>query len=64
METIQASLIRTEGTSLIFKTSPVVGILTLTGFVDDQTFVDGEDFTKVFRYTKNGVIYSDWRDII
>lgn len=61
--TIQASLIRTEGTSVIFKTNPTVGLIALVGFADDATGGGGLYFKKSFRYTTNGVIYSSWEDL-
>jgi hypothetical protein len=60
---IDSSIARIEGTSIIFKTTPTVGLLTLTGFTDNQTTVNGSSFAKKFRYTTNGVIYSDWQDL-
>lgn len=66
MSTIQHQKIRTDGNTIIVTTHPVIGILTLTGFVD---MTSGEnppiyDFIKTFRYTKNGIDYSEWQSLI
>lgn len=61
MSNIVASYNRQQGNSIILKTNPIVGILALTSFVDDSTSTDvNANFIKTFRYTTNGVIYSDW----
>lgn len=52
---------RQEGRSVYIKSNPVVGLLTLTSFTDDANGpVGSADFVKTFRYTTNGVQYSDW----
>lgn len=61
---IVASKVRQEGNTLIFKTTPAVGVLALTAFTDDATSTDvSATFIKRFRYTSNGVIYSEWIDL-
>jgi hypothetical protein len=61
---IEASQVRQEGNSLIFRTVPVVGILALTSFTDDSASSDmAAAFVKKFRYTTNGVTYSNWFDL-
>lgn len=58
---ITASQVRREGTTLIFRTIPAVGVLALTAFTDDATSTDvSATFTKKFRYSSNGVLYSNW----
>jgi hypothetical protein len=61
---IASSIIRIEGTSIIFKTSPVVGLIALTGFTDNATSVMGASFTKTFRYSKDGITFSNWQPLI
>lgn len=56
-----ATQTRREGNTLIFRTTPVVGVLALTGFTDDATSTDlSATFVKKFRYSSNGIIYSEW----
>lgn len=64
MATINATDIRQEGNVIYIKSDPAIGVLTLTSFVDD---VSGETppnhFNKSFRYTFNGVTWSDWQPL-
>lgn len=56
-----ATNIRIEGNSIFIKSDPVIGILTLTSFADDASGESGPiTFTKYFRYTLNGVEYTDF----
>lgn len=53
------------GDVIVIKTGvPIVGIVTLTGFIDNT---EGEDsnkfFEKTFRYSNDGVSYSDWVEL-
>lgn len=50
------------GDTLYIKTAvAAVGLLTLTGFVDSTQNESGLDvFTKTFRYSLDGITYSDW----
>ena len=42
-------------------TIPLIGILSLTGFVDNVNGEDGDySYVKKFRYTKNGLPFVDW----
>lgn len=53
--------IKYEGNSIFISSYPIVGILALGSFVED---LEGEDlshtFEKSFRYTVNGVHFSEW----
>lgn len=50
-----------EGRSIYIKSNPVVGLLALTSLVDDNNGPQGPaDFIKTFRYSINGVQYSNW----
>lgn len=61
---IVANKIRQEGNTFFIKSNPAVGILTLTGFIDDAAGEAGPVmFQKLFRYTRNGVIYGDWQEL-
>lgn len=65
MSTIQGIVVRQEGTSLVLKTPPAIGILSLSSFIDDATPDVGPiQFVKTFRYSKNGVTFSDWLPLI
>lgn len=63
MSIVTSNIARIEGTSIIFRTNPVVGIIALTGFVDDATTVIGSDIIKTFRYSTNGVVFSIWQSL-
>lgn len=53
--------IRVEGNSIFIKSNPITGLLALTSFTDNSSGEsEGRSFTKTFRYSKNGVIFSDW----
>lgn len=61
MATVVVNKKREESRIIYIKSNPVVGLLALTGFVDDNNGPQGSaDFIKTFRYTINGVIYSEW----
>lgn len=61
MATVVANKKKEESRIIYIKSNPIVGLLALTGFVDDNNGPQGSaDFVKTFRYTTNGVIYSDW----
>lgn len=52
---------RIESRSIYLKSNPIVGLLALTGFVDDSNDpIGARVFQKTFRYTTNGVTYSEW----
>ncbi len=56
--------VRNEGNSIFIKSNPITGIIALTSFVDNASGEYGQIyFTKKFRYTTNGIIYSDWIDL-
>lgn len=58
---IVAEQTRREGNTLIFRTIPAVGVLALTAFTDDATSSDlSASFVKRFRYSSNGVQYTEW----
>lgn len=55
---------RIEGNSLLFSTYPVVGVVGLTSFLDDVDGVDANHkFEKSFRYSTNGIDYSEWVEL-
>lgn len=59
--TIVATNKKQEGRSVYIKSNPTVGLLALTSFADDANGPIGPiKFIKTFRYTTNGVQYSDW----
>lgn len=61
MSTIVANKIKQEGNSVFIKSNPVTGIIALTSFVDNSAGTDGtHTFQKLFRYSVNGIIFSDW----
>lgn len=52
---------RIEGTSLIFATYPITGVIGLISFLDDLEGVDSTHyFEKSFRYTVDEIAYTDW----
>lgn len=57
---ITSQQIQVKGLSLIYRTNPTIGLLVLTGFIDNAT--DG-DFEKIFRYTVDGVNYTEWQSL-
>jgi hypothetical protein len=62
---ITANKIKTEGNTVYIKSNPYIGILALTSFVDNASGVDGtHTFTKTFRYSENGIIFSEWFELI
>lgn len=56
--------IKKEGNSIFISSYPTVGIIALTSFFED---LDGEDgthlFQKSFRYTVDGVHFSEWMSL-
>lgn len=59
---IQATQIRTEGNIIYIKADPAIGILTLTSFTDNATGESGGiQFKREFRYSSNGVTWTDWQ---
>lgn len=53
--------IKTEGNAVFITSYPTVGVLALTSFMEDVEGVDGtHTFEKSFRYTIDGVHFSDW----
>jgi len=53
--------IRYEGNSIFITSYPTVGVLALTSFMEDVDGVDGtHTFQKSFRYTIDGVHFSEW----
>lgn len=58
---ITVDKIKVEGNSIFIRSNPTIGVIALTSFLDDAT---GEDlthiFTKSFRYSRNGIIFSEW----
>lgn len=64
MPTIQATQIRNEGNIVYIKADPAIGVLTLVSFTDDATGESGStQFVKTFRYSKNGVTWTDWQPL-
>ena len=63
--TLSIDKIRTEGNSLFIKMQPATGLLALTSFLSIEQGT-GEDayFDKVFRYSIDGVLFSDWQALI
>lgn len=58
---ITANKIKVEGNNIFIRTNPTIGIIALTSFVDTTVGEDASHiFTKKFRYSKNGIIFSDW----
>lgn len=58
---IVANNVTTAGRSVFIQSSPVVGLLALTGFTDDATAGSGGVyFVKTFRYSVNGVQWTNW----
>lgn len=58
---IVATTITTAGRSVFIRSSPVVGLLALTGFTDDANGPIGPaSFVKTFRYSINGVQWTNW----
>lgn len=61
---VQAKVYRQEGNSIILKTTPVVGVVSLISFSDNATSTDSNaQFVKTFRYTLDGINYSDWQPL-
>lgn len=64
MSAIVASIQRLEGRSIIFRSAPAVNLLALISFTDDATPPSGgQQFIKTFRYTLDGVNYSNWQEL-
>jgi hypothetical protein len=65
MSTVSATVKRQEGNSLILRTNPTVGLIALTALTDNATpdTVDAT-FEKTFRYSTNGVVFSQWMPLI
>lgn len=64
MPTIQATKIRNEGNVVYINADPAIGVLALTSFTDDATGESGGTyFKRSFRYSKNGVTWTDWEDL-
>lgn len=65
MSTITTSpTIRTEGNTLFLKCSPAIGVLSLLSFTDDATGESGGVvFNRSFRYSRNGVTFTDWQPL-
>lgn len=51
-----------EGDVILIKAEvPIVGLIGLTDFIDDTSGEDGDtSFTKQFRYSNDGINFSDW----
>lgn len=61
MENLPLQDIKTEGNSIFITTYPTTGVLALLGFTEDVSGVDGtHTFDKSFRFTIDGVHYSEW----
>lgn len=53
-----------DGDVLYIETSiPAVGVTTLLGFVDETIEDNNAVFVKSFRYSKNGLTWSDWLEL-
>lgn len=64
MSNIQGTVTSTQGTTIVLKTTPTVGILSLLSFTDDSVVSNEEAFfTKTFRYTLDGINYSSWQPL-
>lgn len=62
--TIVEDKIRVEGNSLIIRMQPAIGLLALTSFVSTESGVTSTSyFDKYFRYSLNGVTFSDWQPL-
>jgi hypothetical protein len=58
---IIANKVKVEGNSIFITSNPTTGILALTSFVDNVSGEAGAvNFTKSFRYSINGVTFSEW----
>lgn len=58
---ITGNKIKVEGKNIFIRTNPTIGIIALTSFVDVTVGEDASHFfTKSFRYSNNGIIFSDW----
>lgn len=53
------------GDVIYVKSDPVVGVIALTAFTESLSGVTGTEFflSKVFRYTLDGINWSDWLDL-
>ena len=61
MNTLQLQDIHTEGNSIYITGYPITGVLSLLGFVEDVVGQDSQHyFDKQFRYTTNGIHWSEW----
>lgn len=61
---ITANKIKIEGNSIFIRSNPTIGIIALTSFVDNTAGEDStHSFTKSFRYSKNGIIFSEWHEL-
>ena len=59
---ITLNKIKQEGNVIYIKSNPQTGIIALTSFVDNSSEPTGS-FTKEFRYSLNGIIYTDWIEL-
>lgn len=55
-----------ESDVIYIKSNPVVGIIAVSSFVENVVGVTGTEFftSKVFRYSKDGVNFSEWEDLL
>lgn len=61
---IQVQNVRIEGNNVFIRSTPIAGIIALTSFVDDSAGEDDNNqFVKTFRYSKNGITFTDWQDL-
>jgi hypothetical protein len=60
---ITANKVIAEGNSIYIRSLPQTGIIALTSFVDNSSASNGASFTKTFRYSLNGITFTDWQPL-